>query len=282
MDLCNYKQIMALLNDVGFRFSKAKGQNFLIAPWVPERIAEACGADGSTGVVEIGPGVGCLTEQLARRAARVVSYEVDRTLQPVLAVTLAGLDNVDVVFEDVMRRDLAADTAAMLPGLRPVVCANLPYSITSPVLKKICQARAFDTVTVMVQKEVARRMCAGPGGVDYSAFTLLISWYAQPELLFTVGPECFVPRPQVTSAVVRLKMRDSPPADADESAFFTVVRAAFNQRRKTLANALSGLYGRKAAAAAMAACGLDGHVRGEQLSLSQFAALANSISIEKH
>ena len=277
MDLCDYKQITALLSDVGFHFSKAKGQNFLTAAWVPERIAEASGADGDTGVVEIGPGVGCLTERLARRAAKVVSYEVDRALEPVLARTLAGLDNVEVIFQDVMRRDMTADVKELLPGLRPAVCANLPYSITSPVLKKLYEARCFDTVTVMVQKEVAQRMCAGPGQADYGAFTLLTQWYAVPELLFTVGPECFVPRPKVTSAVVRMEMRTAPPADVDEKAFFAVVRAAFGQRRKTLVNALSGICGRADAAAAVAACGLEEHVRGEQLSLSQFAALADHI-----
>ena len=277
MDLCDYGQMRALLADAGFHFSKAKGQNFLTAAWVPERIAAEAGLGPADGVVEIGPGVGCLTEQLARRAGRVLAYEVDGALRPVLARTLAGLDNVEVVFADVMGRDLAADLAAMLPGLRWSVCANLPYSITTPVLTRLYQARCFESILVMVQREVALRMCAGAGSADYGAFSLLTQWYAQPELLFEVGPECFMPRPKVRSAVVRLTMRRTPPAEVDEGAFFRVVRAAFNQRRKTLINALEGVCGREKAAEALAACGLDSRVRGEALTLAQFAALANEI-----
>ena len=277
MDLCDYGQMRALLEQVGFRFSKAKGQNFLTAAWVPERIADMAELGPADGVVEIGPGVGCLTEQLARRAGRVLAYEVDGALRPVLARTLAGLDNVEVVFADVMGRDLAADLAAMLPGLRWSVCANLPYSITTPVLTRLYQARCFESILVMVQREVALRMCAGAGSADYGAFSLLTQWYAQPELLFEVGPECFMPRPKVRSAVVRLAMRRTPPAEVDEGAFFRVVRAAFNQRRKTLINALEGVCGRERAAKALAACGLDSRVRGEALTLAQFAALANEI-----
>ena len=277
MDLCDHGQIRALLEDVGFHFSKARGQNFLTARWVPERIADEAGLGPEDGVVEIGPGVGCLTEQLARRAGAVLAYEVDTALRPVLERTLAGLENVQVLFGDVMGRNLADDAARMLPGLRWSVCANLPYSITTPVLTKLYQARCFASIMVMVQREVALRLCAGPGQKDYGAFSLLTRWYARPELLFTVGPECFVPRPKVHSAVVRLAIRPEPPAKVDEAAFFRVVRAAFNQRRKTLANALDGLCGRERAAAAIAACGLDGNVRGEALGLEEFAALTNAI-----
>ena len=277
MDLCDYNEMRALLADAGFRFSKSKGQNFLPARWVPERIADEADLGPGGGVVEIGPGVGCLTEQLAARAGKVLAYEVDEALKPVLARTLRGLDNVEVLFADVMGRDLAADAAELLPGLRHTVCANLPYSITTPVLTKLYQARCFDAIIVMVQKEVAQRMCARAGDGDYGAFSLLTEWYAEPEMLFTVGPECFVPRPKVHSAVVKLTMRQTPPADVDEAAFFKVVRAAFNMRRKTLANALDGLCGRERAAAAIAACGFDGNIRGEALSLAQFAALTNEI-----
>ena len=277
MDLCDYGQMRALLEEAGFRFSKAKGQNFLTAAWVPERIADAAGLGPGHGVVEIGPGVGCLTAQLARRAERVLAYEVDETLRPVLARTLAGLDNIELLFADVMRRDLAADAAGLLPGLRWSVCANLPYSITTPVLTKLYQARCFESILVMVQKEVARRMCAGAGEADYGAFSLLTQWFAQPEMLFDVGPECFVPRPKVHSAVVRLAMRRTPPEDVDEAAFFRVVRAAFNQRRKTLVNALDGVCGKERARQALAACGLEEHTRGESLSLAAFAALTRAI-----
>ncbi len=277
MDLCNYNEMRALLADAGFRFSKAKGQNFLTASWVPERIADEAELGPGDGVVEIGPGVGCLTQRLAERAGKVLAYEVDEALRPVLAQTLRGLDNVQVLFADVMGRDLAADAEELLPGVRHTVCANLPYSITTPVLTKLYQARCFESILVMVQKEVAQRMCARAGQGDYGAFTLLTEWYAEAETLFTVGPECFVPRPKVHSAVVRLAMRRDPPADVDENAFFKVVRTAFNMRRKTLVNSLDGLCGREKAAAALNQCGLDGNIRGEALSLEQFAALTNVI-----
>ena len=278
MDLCSYREIQELLSETeGFRFSKAKGQNFLTARWVPERIAEESGLDRETGVIEIGPGVGCLTEQLALRAGRVIAFEVDELLRPVLARTLAPYDNVEVVFGDVTRRDLRREAEEKLAGLRPVLCANLPYSITTPVLTQIYEARCFETVTVMVQKEVADRMCARAGGKEYGAFTLLTQWYGEPELLFTVGPECFMPRPKVTSAVIRIAMRKAPPVDTDEKALFRVIRAAFNQRRKTLVNALDGVCGREKAREALAACGFPDTIRGEALSLADFAALANAV-----
>ena len=277
MDLCDYKQIQALLQAEGFHFSKAKGQNFLVEKWVPARIADVCEPDGHTGVVEIGTGVGCLTEQLALRAGKVLAFEVDELLKPVLARTLASYDNIEVVFGDVMRRDLRKEIEASLPGLRPVLCANLPYSITTPVLTKIYESNCFETVTVMVQREVADRMCAHPGQKDYGAFTLLTQWYAEPELLFTVGPECFVPRPKVTSAVVRLTMRKTAPVDGDEKLLFRLIRAAFNMRRKTLVNALDGVCGKEKAREAILRCGFSETVRGEALSLAEFAALANAI-----
>ena len=277
LDLCDLNAMRPLLQKAGFRFSKGKGQNFLTAAWVPERIAEAADLGPGDGVVEIGPGVGCLTRALAARAGRVLAYEVDTALMPVLRETVGDLTNLDIVYDDVMGRDLRADCGEKLAGLRLSVCANLPYSITTPVLTKLYRAGCFSRMLVMVQKEVAMRMCAGAGEKDYGAFTLLTQWYAQPEMLFTVGPECFVPRPKVQSAVVRLTMRDTPPVETDEAAFFRVVRAAFNQRRKTLANALEGVCGKEAAAAALAFCGLDSQVRGEALSLEDFAALTNAL-----
>ena len=277
MDLCNYKEIQAMLQANGFHFSKSKGQNFLTASWVPERIAEESGLDKNTGVVEIGPGVGCLTEQLALRAGKVVAFEVDELLRPVLGVTMHPYINVEVVFGDVMRRDLRGEVAERLEGLRPVLCANLPYNITTPVLTQIYEARCFDTVTVMVQKEVAQRLCAKAGEKDYSAFSLLTQWYAEPELLFDVGPGCFVPQPKVTSAVVRMKMREKPPVDCDEKTLFRVIRAAFNMRRKTLQNALNGVCGKEEAARAIEACGFPLTIRGEALTLENFAKLAKEI-----
>lgn len=277
MDLCDVRQVEALLARHGFRFSKSKGQNFLTASWVPERIAECSGADAGCGVVEIGPGFGCLTEQLSLRAEKVLCYEVDEALRPVLAVTLAERENVEILFADALRRDIAADIREHLPALRPLLCANLPYNITSPVLTKLLEAQCFESLTVMVQKEVAERIAARPGTAQYGAFSILAQWYSEPELLFEVGPECFVPRPKVTSAVVRMIPRNEPPAQVDEKALFRVVRAAFNMRRKTLTNALDGLCGKERAAEALRACGLDERVRGEVLSLAEFAALTNEI-----
>ncbi len=278
MELCDIHEVEALLKRHGFHFSKSKGQNFLTAAWVPERIAESCGADGDCGVVEIGPGFGCLTEQLSLRAGRVLAYELDETLRPVLAETLAGRENIELIFDDVLHRDLAADMREYLPGLRPLLCANLPYNITTPVLTRLLEAQCFESLTVMVQKEVAERIAAAPNTPQYGALSLLAQWYAEPELLFTVGAECFVPRPKVTSAVVQLKTRSAPPVQTDEKSFFRVVRAAFNMRRKTLVNALDGLCGRETARAALAACGLDERVRGEALSMAELAALTNAIN----
>lgn len=277
MELCNYKQMKPLLERHGFHFSKAKGQNFLIASWVPERIAEQCGADGGCGVVEIGPGVGCLTEQLSLRAARVLAYEVDERLRPVLAETLAHRDNIDILFGDAMKRDMAADAAEHFPGLRPMLCANLPYNITTPVLSKAYEARCFDSITVMIQKEVAERICARPGTEAYGAFSVFSQWYTEPQLLFTVPPGCFMPPPKVTSAVVHMKTRKEKPAEVDETAFFRVVRAAFSQRRKTLANSLSGLCAKEEILSALSRCGLDERIRGEALGIAEFAALTNEI-----
>ena len=262
MNLTNLADIRALLARHDFRFSKSLGQNFLTAAWVPADIADASGADDRTGVLEVGPGIGCLTEQLAQRAGKVVSVELDERLRPVLAETLAGYENVELVFGDVLALDLPQLVAERFPGLRPVVCANLPYNVTSPLLTAFLTAGCFDTVTVMIQREVARRLCARPGTADYGALTVFVQWHAEPELLFDVPPHCFVPAPKVTS---------------------TVVRAAFNQRRKTLINALSaGVPGcdKTRAAAAVAACGLDARVRGETLSLAQFAALSDALGSE--
>ena len=280
MNLTDEKQLKALLQRHGFRFERSKGQNFLIDASVPERIAAACGADASTGVVEIGPGVGCLTQCLAQNAAAVLAYELDESLRPVLAETMAPRPNVRIEFADALRRDLRADADTYLPGLRRVFCANLPYNITTPVLTKVYEARAFETVTVMVQREVALRLCAAPGCGDYGAFSVFTQWYAEPELLFTVPPGAFMPPPKVTSAVVRLRMRAAPPVDTDETRFFRVVRAAFAQRRKTLINSLSTAFPKDRAAAAVAACGLPERARGEELSLPQFAGLTAALYSE--
>ena len=227
MDLCNAQEVKGLLARHGFRFSKAKGQNFLIAAWVPQRIAEESGIDRGCGVLEVGPGIGPLTQQLCRRAGRVTAVEVDRSLAPVLQETLGEYSNLHILWQDILKVDIPALVQAELPGLRPMACANLPYYITSPVLTALLEARCFSSVTVMVQKEVAQRMAAAPGSGDSSAFTVFCNYYAQPELLFDVPPSCFLPQPKVTSSVVRLDIRQSPPCPVeDEALFFRVVRPA--------------------------------------------------------
>ena len=280
MNLTDYNEIRALLARHGFRFSKSLGQNFLTAAWVPERIAEEAGPDENTGVVEIGPGIGCLTAELAKRAGKVAAIELDRALLPVLKETLAGFDNVTVVPGDAARMDLRALVEKELPGLRPVVCANLPYNVTTPLLTAILEAGCFETVTVMIQREVARRICASPGSPDYGAFGLFAQWHCETELLFDVPPSCFVPQPKVTSSVIRLTRRPAPPLPVkDEALLMRVIRAAFNQRRKTLVNALSsGLgLGKEELEAALTGLGLDPRVRGEALGLDAFAALSDKI-----
>lgn len=281
MNLTDIHEIKALLGRHGFRFSKALGQNFLCAAWVPAQTAELAGLDGTTGVLEVGPGLGCLTRELARRAKRVCSVELDRALEPVLAETLADLDNVVLRFGDVLKLDLDALIRESFADCgRVVVCANLPYNITSPVLTAFANCRAVETVTVLIQREVARRICARENSADYGAFTVLMQWHFVPELCFDVSPDCFIPAPKVTSSVIRLTRRAAPPcAVEDEAAMFRLVRAAFNQRRKTLANAMVHGLGlpRERAQAALARCGLPENIRGEALSLAQFAALSDAL-----
>ena len=209
MNLTDYNEIRALLARHKFRFSKSMGQNFLTAAWVPEDIAASAGLDEKTGVLEVGPGVGCLTRELSQRAGKVVSVELDRSLQPILAETLTGCENVEVLFGDVLKQNLPALVKESFPGLTPVVCANLPYNVTTPVLTKLIEAGCFERITVMIQREVARRICAGPGTADYGAFGLFVQWHCETELLFDVPPSCFVPQPKVTSSVIRLTRRES-------------------------------------------------------------------------
>lgn len=281
INLTDYNEIRALLTRHGFRFSKSLGQNFLTAAWVPERIAAEAGLDEQTGVVEVGPGVGCLTAELAKRAGRVAAIELDRALLPVLKETLRDFDNVTVIPGDATKLDLRALAEEKLPGLRPVVCANLPYNVTTPLLTALIEAGCFETITVMIQREVARRICAGPGSADYGAFGLFVQWYCETELLFDVPPSCFVPQPKVTSSVIRLTRRPAPPLPVrDEKLLFRIIRAAFNQRRKTLVNALSsGLgLGKGEVEAALGEVGLDARVRGEALDIAAFAALCDKVN----
>lgn len=281
MRLTDINDIKSLLVSHGFRFSKSMGQNFLTAAWVPEDIAEAAQLDENTGVLEVGPGIGCLTEQLALRAGKVVAVELDNALRPVLKQTLAGKDNVEIIFGDVLKQDIKGLVSEKMQGLRPVVCANLPYNVTSPLITAFLEAECFDSVTVMIQREVAKRICAKPATADYGAFTVLVNWYAEPEMLFDVPPSCFIPQPKVTSSVIRLKTRSEPPVEVkDKALFFRVVRAAFGMRRKTLTNALSANFNELNKADIenlLTACGFDLKIRGEVLSIGDFAAISDAI-----
>ena len=282
INVCDIQVMKPLLAEHGFHFSKAKGQNFLIAPWVPESIARESGVDRSVGVLEIGPGIGPLTQQLALRAGKVCAVEVDMRLKPILALTLADCGNVEILWEDVLKLDIPALVQEKLGGLRPMACANLPYYITSPILTVLLEAECVEAVTVMVQKEVAQRIAAGPGTADYGAFSVFCQYYAQPELLFDVPPHCFLPQPKVTSAVVTLRVRQQRPWDIpDKGLFFRVVRSSFAMRRKKLSNGLASGFpelGKSGAEDVLRACGLPDNVRGETLGIPEFARIAREIS----
>lgn len=283
MDLCNRNDIQALLQRHGFHFSKAMGQNFLIQGWVPRDIAAASGADQHTGVLEIGPGIGPLTRELSQRAGKVVSVELDRRLYPVLEETMADFPNFTLIRGDVMQQELPALVREHFGGLRPILCANLPYNITTPLLTRVVESRCFQSLTVLIQKEVAQRICAAPGTADYGAFTLLMQYYTAPELLFEVPNTCFLPAPKVTSAVIHCPVRQQPPVEVgSEAMLWRTVRAGFALRRKTLVNSLQTGFSlpKDRLAAIVSACGLPENVRGERLSLADYAALADALARE--
>ena len=281
INVCDISVMKPLLAQHGFHFSKAKGQNFLIAPWVPQSIAEDSGVDETAGVLEIGPGIGPLTQQLCLRAGKVCAVEVDNRLKPILELTVGEFDNLEIIWNDVLKLDVPALVKEKFPGLRPMACANLPYYITSPILTALLEAECFEAVTVMVQKEVALRIAAAPGSADYSAFTVFCQYYAEPELLFDVPAHCFMPQPKVTSAVITLRTRQEKPWDIlDEDIFFRTVRASFAMRRKKLSNGLASGFpelGKAGAAEVIEAAGFDANVRGETLSIPEFARIANEI-----
>lgn len=281
MNLTDIDYIHELLHRHGFRFSKSLGQNFLTAAWVPADIADSAGLDEQTGVLEVGPGVGCLTRELSQRAGKVVCVELDRALRPILAETLEGCGNVETVYGDVLKLNIPELVREKLPGLRPAVCANLPYNVTTPLITAFIEAGCFETVTVMIQREVARRICAGPGSADYGAFGIFVQWYMEAEILFDVPPSCFIPQPKVTSSVIRLNRRAGHPVQVkDEKLMFRIIRAAFNQRRKTLVNALSSQIGeisKEQAEGVLAKLGYDTRIRGEVLDVGGFAKIADEI-----
>ena len=279
MALTDLSVIRDLCARYDFSLSKGFGQNFIINPGVCPRIAEASGIGPGWGALEIGPGIGVLTEQLAERADKVVSVEVDTRLQPLLAETMAGHPNFKLVLGDVLKVDLAALLKAEFPSMPVAVCANLPYYITSPILMRLLEERLpIRSITVMVQKEAAQRLCAAPGTRQAGAISYAVAYYAAPELLFTVQPGSFYPAPKVTSAVIRLTLHDTPPvqpANGDERGLFRLIRAAFSQRRKTAANAVAAGLGlpKPRVTAALQAAGLDARLRPEQLTLADCCAL---------
>ena len=278
MNLCDYDSIRELLGRHGFHFSKSMGQNFLIDPQVPYDIAAASQADERCGVLEIGPGIGPLTAELAQRAGKVVSVELDKSLLPVLAETMAPYSNVEIVPGDVMKLDLDALVREKLQGLRPIVCANLPYNITTPVLTKLIETPCFETITVLIQKEVAQRLAAPQGSSDGGSFSMFLQYYMETEYLFDVPREKFLPAPKVTSAVLRCVRREKPPVIVrDEDFFFRCLRGAFLLRRKTLANSLAAALGKnkEVIQEAIEACGLPPTIRGEALTLEDLARLSD-------
>ena len=283
MEHCELAAIEALLRRHGFHFSRSMGQNFLIDASVPAAIAEASGAGENNGVLEIGPGIGALSHELCRRAGKVVAVELDRALLPILDETMANFENFEVVSADILKTDIPALVEEKFGGLTPMVCANLPYNITTPAITALLEARRFTSITVLIQKEVAERLCAAPGTAAYGAFSVYMQYHTRPELLFTVGPECFQPQPKVTSAVLRAQVREKPPVEVeDEKFFFRVVYAAFALRRKTLVNSLMTGFGsqltKEQVTAAVTAAGLSPTVRGERLDLDDFARLAKELA----
>ncbi len=281
MLLTDAETLRQLLSRHGFSFSRSLGQNFLTAAWVPERIAESAGLDKDTLAFEIGPGVGCLTEQLAGRAGRVLAVEKDETLRAVLSETLAGTENVEVLFADALRLDISALVREKRGELtHAAACANLPYNVTSDAVTALLEADCFSQVTVMVQREAAERFCAQPGDSTYNAASAIVRWMAEPEILFDVPPECFTPRPKVTSCVLSLKPREERAAGEYGKLYPRCVRAAFAMRRKTLCNALCAGFGlrREDAEDAVRKAGLDVRVRGETLGTEEFASLTAALA----
>lgn len=279
--LGNPQETIQILQKHDFRFRKKFGQNFLIAPHVLDKIVEAAGITKEDFVLEIGPGIGTMTQYLCECARQVLAVEIDPCLIPILQETLADYDNVEVLHGDILRQDIAA-IAEKYNGGKPIkVVANLPYYITTPIIMELFESHVpLASVTVMVQKEVAERMQAAPGTKEYGALSLAVQYYAEPYLAAHVPPNCFMPRPNVGSAVIRLDcLARTPVAVQDEKLMFRLIRASFNQRRKTLQNGIANSselsFSKEQVAAALEAIGLSPTVRGEKLALQQFAALAD-------
>ncbi len=280
-NLSDISVIRSVMERHGFNFSKALGQNFIINPSVCPKMAEMCGADENTGVIEIGTGIGVLTAELCKRAKKVVAIELDTRLLPVLEETLAEYDNIEVVNADVMKVDLNALIKEKFDGMKVVVCANLPYYITSPVITMLLENNLpIEAVTVMIQKEAADRLCTPVGSRESGAITVCTNYFSVPKQLFNVSRGSFMPAPNVDSTVIRLDIRKEPAVKvSDEKKFFRIVKAAFAQRRKTVVNSVSSSLGIPKAQiiSALENTGLDANIRAEKLSMDDFANLCESL-----
>lgn len=282
MDLCNLSVIKTLMSDAGITFRKEFGQNFLTNRIIPEEIADNCADTADRLVIEIGPGIGCLTQELAMRYKKVVAVEIDKGLIPILGKTLEEFDNVTVINEDIMKIDIKELVLEYSDGMPVSVCANLPYYITTPILMHLLESGVkFSSITVMVQNEVAQRLSAKAGSSDYGAITAILGYYGTVRKLFKVSAGSFVPPPKVDSAVVRIDLYNNCPFNIkDEKMFRNCIKAAFEMRRKTLENALSaklGGYTKEDIAEAIATSGFDPKIRGERLSTEDFATLSNNL-----
>lgn len=282
MNLCDVKTIKQLMAMFSLNFRKEFGQNFLTDICVVEDIADNCCDDEDSTILEIGPGVGSLTRELAARYKRVIAIEIDNGLIPVLKYTLGEFSNVTVINQDVMKVDLGELLAPYFKEGKVSVCANLPYYITTPILMKLLESGLpFEYITVMIQSEVAQRLCTAPGSKDCGAITAVLNYYGKPERLFTVGAHKFIPAPKVDSSVVRIKLHEQRPyVPKDEELMFRTIRAAFEQRRKTLPNALAAGFGelsKDELTAAVVECGFAPEIRGEKLGVADFVALSDAI-----
>ena len=281
MKLGNPKNTIEVIQKYDFDFQKKFGQNFLIDERVLEKIISAAEVNKDDFVLEIGPGIGTMTQYLAENAREVMAVEIDKNLIPILSDTLSAYDNVSILNADILKVDIAKIVEEKNGGKPVKVVANLPYYITTPIIMGLFESKVpIDSITIMVQKEVADRMQTGPGSKDYGALSLAVQYYAKPEIVANVPPNCFMPRPKVGSAVIRLTRHQNPPVQAkDEKLMFRIIRASFNQRRKTLANGLKNSqelnYTKEQVESAITECGLPLNIRGEALTLEQFAALAD-------
>ena len=282
LDLCNPKTIRQVMDMFGLNFKKEFGQNFLTDNMTVEDIADACNDDKDITVLEIGPGIGCMTRELCERYSRVVAFEIDSGLIPVLKYTLDGYKNVTVINEDIMKADLSSALAPYFEMGKVAVCANLPYYITTPILMKLIESKLpFDSITVMVQTEVAERLAAGAGNKNCGAITAAIDYYGEPKMLFTVSADRFMPPPKVTSSVVHIDLwKEKPVRPIDEPLFFRTIKAAFEQRRKTLLNSLSTGFpeiSKERLTEIIVSCGHKPDIRGEKLTVADFCNLSNKI-----